>query len=168
MAEVLVGEVLCDDGINTGHSFVPVDIVLVEGLLDGAFQGEVHYRRQVGVETVGIGVVLLPVGQLGNLGIPALAHDVHIRILVGHGLAPAGHRLRLVVRVRVDAQAVQTGIFNPPYGPLLEVFQHIGVVEVHIGHRRHEPAALLAFTVTHGGVGVHIDREERVHLDIRT
>ena len=45
-------------------------------------------RRQVGVETVGIGVVFLPIRQLGNLGIPALAHDVHVRILIGHGLAP--------------------------------------------------------------------------------
>ena len=95
----------------------------------------------MGVETVTVGVAALPVGKLVDVGVPALTHDVEVWIFIHHGLAPLAHRDFLVVRVGVHTQAVLAGELGPPDRPLLKVFQHERVVEIHVRHRRHEPAA---------------------------
>ena len=95
----------------------------------------------MGVETVTVGVAALPVGKLVDVGVPALTHDVEVWIFIHHGLAPLAHRDFLVVRVGVHTQAVLAGELGPPDRPLLEIFQHERIVEIHVRHRRHEPAA---------------------------
>ena len=54
----------------------------------GRLQREVHDGRQVGVESVGIGVVFLPVGDEVRIGLPHFTHDIEVRIFVGNGLGP--------------------------------------------------------------------------------
>ena len=166
MAQVLIHEVLGQHSVDAGHALVPVHLLLIEGLVDGVLQREVHDGRQVGVEAVLVGVVLLPVGQLRDVVIPAFAHDVQVGILFQHGLAPLAHGFGLIVRIGVHAQTVQVGVFHPPDGPLLEILQDKGIVQVHIRHGRYEPAAFLTVTVGLGGVGIHIHGEQGVHLHV--
>ena len=120
----------------------------------------------MGIEAVPVGIVLLPVGHLRDVHVPALAHNVHLGIFVRHGLAPLAHGFRLVVRIGVHPESVQSGVFRPPDGPLLEILEHEGVLQVHVRHGRDKPAALLALQVPLRGMRVHVHGEERIHLHV--
>ncbi len=86
------------------------------------------------VETVTVGVAALPVSELVDVGVPALPYYIKVGIFIHHGFAPLAHRDFLVVRIGVHAQTVLSGIFCPPNRPLLEIFQHERIVEIHIRH----------------------------------
>ena len=73
---------------------------------------------------------------------PVFTHNVKVGVLVGYGLGPPGHGHFLVVEPGIDPEAVQAGKFNPPNSPLLEVLEHVGVIQVHIRHSAGEPALL--------------------------
>ena len=165
--EILIHEVLRQHRVDARHALVPVHFFLAQGRMDGVFQREVHDGRQVGIEAVLVGIVLLPVGHLRDVVVPALPYDVHVGILVRNGLAPLGHGLRLVVRIGIHPKAIQAGVLCPPNGPLLEILEDEGVIQVHIRHGRHKPAAFLAVAVHLGGVGVHVHGEQGVHLHVR-
>ena len=165
--QVLVREILGQDRVDPRHALVPPDLVLGKGAEHRLLEREVHDAGQMAVEAVPVGIPRLPVGDLRDVHVPAFAHDVHLRVLAADRLAPLGHRLGLVVRVGVHAEAVQARVLDPPHRPLLEVAQYVRVVQVHVRHRRDEPAALLPVAVLHGSVRIHIHREERVHLHVR-
>ena len=164
--QIRIDKILGQDGIDAGHALVPEDFVLAEGRKQGVLQREVHNAGQIAVEAAGVGMVLLPEGHLRDVEVPALPYDVQVRILVRERLAPLGHGSGLVVGIGVHAQAVQAGVLHPPDGPLLEVLQHKGIVQVHVGHRRNEPAAFLPVAVLHRGMGIHVHGEEGVHLHV--
>ena len=113
----------------------------------------------MGIETVLVGIAALPVGQLRDGWGPAFADNVEVRVFVHDGLAPVSSRLLLIIRVCIDTESVKTGILDPPYRPLYEILEHIWIIEVHIHHRRHEPAAFLNIKILPGCVRVHIRRE---------
>ena len=166
VGKVLVGKILRQNRVDAGHPLIPVYLVFLQGPNHGALQREVHDGRQIGIETVPVGIVLLPVGHLRDVHVPALAHYVHPGILVRHGPAPPAHGLRLVVRIGIYPEAVQSGVFCPPDGPLLEILENEGIVQVHVRHGRDKPAALLTLQVPLRGVRVHVHGEERVHLHV--
>ena len=160
--EVVVGEVVREGIVDARHAFAPAGLILAHGVDEGIAQREVHDGGQMAVKAVLIGCATLPVGQLRHALCPALAHDVQARVLVHDGLteARAGHLL--VVGIGVDADAVEAAPLHPPDGELLEVLQHEGVIEVHVGHRGGKPAALLIVEVLRGGVWVHVRGEADV------
>ncbi len=167
-AQIVVYEVVREYVVHARHALAPFGVVAAL-LQCGAYrvaQRKVHDRGQVRVEAVLVGVAALPVGQLRYRRRPHLADDVHVGILVENGAAPAAHRLLLVIGVRVDAQAVEPHSLDPPYAPLREVVEHVGIVEVHIGHRAVEPPALHLIEIGARGVGVHVRREGKVGLRI--
>ena len=166
VVQVVIDEILGQDAIDAGHALVPPYLVLAEGGDYGVTQREVHDAGEVAVVAVLVGVAALPVCDLGNERIPAFAHYVDAGVLLAHGLAPLRHGARLVVRECVNAQSVQVGIFHPPDGPLLEVLEYERIVEVHVRHGGHEPAALLTGEVGLRRMGIHIDGEQGVHLHV--
>ena len=166
VGDIVVHEVLGQHGIHAGHALVPPHLILAQSGMDGMLQREVHHGGQVGIEAVLVGIVLLPIGHLRDVVVPALAHDVHIGILLQHGLAPLAHGAGLVIGIGVYPETVQIGVLYPPDSPLLEILENVGVVQVHIRHGRHEPAALLALPVPLGGRRIHVHTEEGVHLHV--
>ena len=160
--QVMVDEIVRQAVVDARHALAPAERVGGQRPADGLLQREIHDRRQVRVEAVLVGIAALPVCQLRDRRRPAFAHDVEIGVFPAYGRAPLAHRHLLVVGVGVDAEPVQAGILDPPHGPLLEILQHIGIVEVHVGHRRHEPAALLQVEVVARSVGIHVRREADV------
>ena len=158
----MIYEVVREGLVDARHAAPLTQRIARQSLADGVAQREIHDRGQVRVESVAVLVAALPVCQLRDVARPALAYDIYVGILLAHGPAPLAHRLLLVVGIRVHTQTVQIGIFDPPYGPLLEVLQQVWVVEVHVGHRAVEPAALLYLKIGVRCVGVHVCGEEVV------
>ena len=165
IVNVLIHKVVRQELIYPGHSATPAG-AFIQPHTDGIVQREVHNCREVGVEAVAVRIVLLPICELRDGGGPALAHNVEMRIFVGYSLAPAGHRFLFVVRIGVHPEAVQTEFLNPPHSPLYEIVEYEWIVQVHIRHRRHEPAAFLNVEVVLGSVGVHICREADVGVGV--
>ena len=151
---------------HLGDTLVPILIISVKSLAESAMQGKIHDRREVGVESVAVHRPVLPIGQLGDVVCPDLAHYVDVRILLAHRGTPLGHRHLLIVRISVHAQAVKVGIFDPPNSPLLEILQQIRVVEVHVRHRGIEPSALHVVPVDAGRIGIVLHREIAVGVRI--
>ena len=96
----------------------------------------------------------MPIGAEVRAGVPVFTHDVEVGILVGHGLGPLGHGHFLVVEPGVYPETVQAGIFYPPHGPLLEVLEHVGVIQVHVRHSAGEPALFHHGQVGLGSIGI--------------
>ncbi len=159
-------EVIGHGVVDFGDAVVPVFIVGVDAGADRIHQAEVHYRREVRVEPVPVGVVSLPVGDLRHVGRPHLAYDVVVRVFIHQGLAPLGHRFFLVVRVGVHPEPVKVGPFCPPDGPLLEILQEIRVVEVHVHHAGVKPAADHVLMVEFRAVRVVLGRERAVGMGV--
>lgn len=107
----------------------------------------------------------LPIGDGGRVIDPALADDVDVRIFVADGCDPVGDGVFVAVRKSVDAQAVEVGVFNPPYRPLLEILQGKGVAEVHVGHGAVEPAARIQLAVVFAGVRVGLGGDGEVGVN---
>ena len=84
-------------------------------------------------------VVLLPRGGVGRLCHPGLAHHVVVGVFLVDSLHPPGHGILESVRVSVHADAVDADCLNPPDGVLNQIAQHVWIVLVKVGHRRHKP-----------------------------
>ena len=143
IVKILIYKVVREDIIHTRHSLTPARIILRKRCPDGVVKREVHNGRKVGVESVLVHVVILPVCKLRDRRSPALAHYVEVRIFLPHSSTPLAHRVLLVIWICIHTESVKARIFNPPCSPLLEILKHIRIVKVHIRHRRHEPSALL-------------------------
>ena len=71
---------------------------------------------------------------------PAFANDVEPRILACHGAVPTRHSLHVGIRIGVHADAVDSGILNPPDGVLDKICHQVGVALIEVGHTRHKPS----------------------------
>ena len=152
--------------VDLDQSLVPVHGVTRHSLAYCGLQREVHYARQIAVEAVTVRVAALPIDQLRHVAGPDLAHDIEIRVLAAHALAPLAHRIFLVVRIGVHAETVEVGVFYPPHCPLLKVLEHERIVQIHVRHRSVEPAAFHIGLVQVGAIRVVLGREGAVAVGI--
>ena len=146
------------------QSVAPTFAVVTKCGAHSLLQREVHHTGQVGVVAIRVTCIGLPVCHLRGGTCPALAYDIDTGILVAYGFGPLGDRHFLVVRIGIHAQSINIHSLNPPDCPLLEVFEHVGVVEVHVWHRGVEPTAVHTQEISLRGVRVGCGRE----LPVRT
>ena len=95
---------------------------------------------------------------------PTLAYDIDIRVLLSDGFKPLAARNPLDIRIGIHTQTVQIRELNPPYSPLLEILQQIGVLKVHIRHRFIEPAAIAELTVVLRGIDIVVGSEDIIGI----
>ncbi len=88
------------------------------------------------------------------MGIPALAHDVELRIFALNVAAPSGHCMEVGIGIGVHAYAVDAALLDPPYGVLDQVALEVGIALVEVGHLFDKPSVGGALAVVVGGVGV--------------
>ena len=162
--KIMVHEIMRKDVVHTENTLAPARVILIDSRTYRVVEREVHDGLEVRVEAVLVLIVSLPVCKLRNRSCPALAHDIEVRILVHDSGTPLRHRILLIVWICVYSESVKISPFDPPDRPLLEIFQHVRIVEVHVHHRCVEPAALLDIEILLRSVRVHIGRE----YDIRT
>ena len=101
----------------------------------------------------------MPVSHSRSGTCPALANNIDIRVLLADRSQPFAARDLLDIRIRVHAQTVQIGIFDPPDSPLLEVFEQILVLQIHVRHRFVEPSAVGELLVVLRSVDVVVGSE---------
>ena len=128
---------------------------LCESVRSQENQVEIHDGLQVGVPFgVQDGTCLPPGGESGSDGIPGFTGDVEVRIFLHRLLAPAGTEDRVHVRMRILADAVDAGVFDPPDAVLDQVVGDQRIVLVQVGHALVEPAVGEEFALGRGGVGI--------------
>ena len=114
---------------------------LGEGVRREERQVEVHDGLQVGVvHRIERRIVLPPCREAASDGIPGLARDVEVGVLLEGLLAPAGAELCVHVRMGVLAYTVDAGVLYPPDAVLDEVVGNEGIALVEVGHSAVEPA----------------------------
>ena len=142
---------IVDIGIHIIHSkhivhaceaVAPTLSIGFERLADSLLEREVHDRRHVAIEAVVVVGATLPVSYGRGRACPTFAYDIEVRIFVHDGFNPLASRNHLDIWVGVNAQTIEVGILNPPDSPLLEIFEQIRVLEVHIRHWAVEPSAV--------------------------
>ena len=152
----MIHEIMRKTVVNPDHPLSPCLGIRRQPLAYRFLQREIHYRRQMRVESVPVRISALPVCKLRYRRSPALSHYIESGIFFQNGSAPFAHGLLLIVRVSVYPETVQTGIFYPPYGPLLEILQYERIVQIHVRHGRHEPSAFLKIQVVFRCIRIHI------------
>ena len=166
IVDICVVDVVCNRFVNLYQPFVPVDPVLCNSLAQSGLEREVHHARKVAVKSVLVRVSGLPVGELRHVVGPDFADDVEMRIFFANALAPACHRVFLVVWIGIHAQTVEVGVFYPPYRPLLEILLDVRIVKVHVWHRGVEPAAFHIVLVNLGRIRAVLHRETAVAMGV--
>ena len=141
IGHVVVVEVIGHGVVDLDHTLIPVDSVARHSLAYGCLEREVHDAWEIAVEAVPVRIAVLPVGQLRHVAGPDLSDNVEVRVLRADALAPLAHRIFLIVRIGVHTETVEVCILYPPYGPLLEILEHVRIVQIHIRHRGVEPSA---------------------------
>ena len=150
--------------IDAGQTVPPTFTVVLQGLTNSLFRWEIHHGRQVRIEAVEVLRAALPVRYSRSRTGPAFTNDIQFRILITDGFEPLAARLLLDIRIGIYAQTVQVGIFHPPDRPLLEIFQQVRVLQVHIRHRMVEPTAVTELTVKIRSVDIIVRREAVVRV----
>ena len=74
--------------IHARHTITPAGSVVLKGLANSFLHGEVHDGRQIGVETVKVLGVSLPISNGAGGTRPALTYNIDPRIVGTHSLAP--------------------------------------------------------------------------------
>ena len=128
--------------IHARQTVTPTAAVILQCLTNRLFYREVHHGRQVRIEAVEVLRAALPISHCRSWTSPAFAYDIEVRILFANSLEPLTAGYLLNIRIRVHTKTVQVCIFNPPDRPLLEVFEQVGVLQIHIRHRLVEPSAV--------------------------
>ena len=115
---------------------------------------EVHHRLQVRIGTVQGRSPLPPSG--GRIArIPAFAHNVKIRVFLFYFLAPAHHEVVIGIGVGIHPDAIDAGIFYPPYAVLNQIGGQVAIPLVQVRHASREPAVYQYLFFALGRMGVH-------------
>ena len=131
-------------------------VLVVERVVGDAHQAEVHHRFQSRVFAEVQAAARLPVGRADGVVHPGLAYDVIVWILQLHRLTPVVHHVYVGIGIGVLANAVYAAMRDPPDGVLNQIFRHVRVLLVQVGHGGHEPAVDHAALVVVRHVGVEI------------
>ena len=150
--------------IHTGQTVAPTLTVILQCLTNSLLNREVHYGRQVGIKSVKISGSALPISHSRSRSRPALTYYINMRILGANSSKPFASRYLLNIRIRINTQSVQVCILNPPDSPQLEILQQIGVLQVHIWHRRVEPTTVGKETIVLRSVDVIIGGKHIVRV----
>ena len=137
-------------------AFVPA-FVLLERPIENVAQGEIHHALQAAVETVFVFRTHLEKGVLRRTFHPAFAHDGQIRIFgIERTHQPCGVP-NVVVRIGVDAQAIDAGKLDPIGVSLSQIVENQRVSQIVIGHIVVEPPFFEQRDVVFAQIGIRPD-----------
>ena len=151
--------------VHAVHAAKPVVGLLVLGLVYAIEEGEVHDGLQMAVLLRQF-AVFLQCGGEGRFCHPCFSYGVEVGIFVVDGLHPECHCVGVGIGVGVHTYAVDAYSFYPPLAVLNQIFQHVWVTLVEVGHGRHEPSVYCLVQIKLAGVGVEDCCQLAVCLEI--
>ena len=157
--DIRVHIIHCQRVIYTRQTAAPEITVILQCLTNSLFRREIHHGRQVRIKAVEVLCTALPISDSRRRTSPAFTYNIDIRELITNRFEPIRSGLFLNIRIGVHAQSVQVSVFNPPDGPLLEILQQVGILEVHVRHWTIEPTAVTQLTVVFRGIDVIVGSE---------
>ena len=133
-------------------------LFLMERLAGDTHQPEIHNCLQARVLAIEVEpAAFLPIGGADRIVHPGFTDDVVVWIFGLDRLAPLAHHRLVCVGISILADAIDTAVLDPPDGILDQVFRHMRILLVEVGHRGNKPAVQHPVAVVVGSVRIEVD-----------